>query len=292
MKERAATAISFLLCLGLGWQALRQKAELTHVRLDSETGRGAEQRRIISLQQKIADMNSSLPAKSVPSGSEPAPQVTSATIHLSTIIREHPEYAAIRAKEARRNILYHYSDELAGLRLPPAQLSRLRDLLVERGMRMDDASEAASAAGLEEGSAAFHTAMSQAEDSLMLEMTTLLGTDSRQFLQRAETLGGVRNQIQGSYALDFEDANVPLTTDQARDFAQAIADARNHLLPQETLPNPATGLSVLDQRTLAAAAQILSPAQLQILKIDRIEDNQQMAIARQYHLGFAVYTTH
>jgi hypothetical protein len=303
MKERlypCLAAISFLGLLALGYLAFRQRAEIVHIDLDLGTADHASHQRIADLQQQLAA------AKEAETQAEKAvAQATAAsarpsagngdgnvrTIRLSEIAKDHPEYAALIARETRRNILREYGDALADLNLPPEQVAKMKDLLVERELSINDAQQAAEAAGLQRGTAAWRAAMQQVTDSVAQEMTAVLGTDSRPIVDKLQNESGNLSQIQYTYAPDFADAGLPLNPDQSRALAEAMAAARN---PGGATPaqmrsfnqaDPDTGLSPYDNQLLSAAAQILSPAQLQVLKTEQLQNNQQSAIFRTYMTG-------
>jgi hypothetical protein len=296
------TAISFLGCAALGYLALRQKSEFVRIRLEVGSARQTAQKRIADLQlQLTAAQDAQVQAEkqaehlkqaaAAPARPQSGGSDGMRTIHVSDIIKDHPEYAAIMARENRRNVLRQYGDAISELNLPRDQAAKLKDLLVERNLSTSDAQQAAEAAGLQRGSQAWRDAIKQATDGVDQEMTTLLGTDGRQTLQKLQLQSGMQNQIQFNYAPDLEDAGVGLTPEQSRGLAQALVSTRNPgSLPAEmrqgyNQPDPATGLSPYDNRMLEAAAQVLSPAQVQILKADQIQTNQQSAILKPYMAG-------
>jgi cell division septum initiation protein DivIVA len=303
MKERLypwLAAISFLGLLALAYLAFGQRAEIVHINLDLGTADQAAHQRIADLQQQLAtakeaenqaekQVAQAKAASAHPSAGNGDGNVR--TIHISDIVKDHPEYAALAARESRRNILRQYGDALAALNLPPDQLSKMKDLLVERELSTNDAQQAAEAAGLQRGTQPWRDAMQQATDSVDQEMTAVLGTDSHPVFQKLQNESNYLNQIQYNYAPDFSEAGAPLNADQTRALADAMAAARN---PGATTPaqmradyvaDPDTQLTPYDNRLLTAAAQVLSPAQLQVLKTEQIQGNQQTAIFRTYMTG-------
>jgi len=282
-------------CLVLGYFALQQKIEIAREELDLGSADGASQKRIVELQHQLAAAQAvqaqgekqlaKLKQSSGPVSAEGVRRV----IHISDMVRDHPEYAAIAARDQRRDMLRQYGVGLAGLNLPPDQLAKLKDLLVERTASANDAQQAAEAAGLERGSPAWREALKQASDAMDQEITTALGTDSGPVLQKLQQSSSAHSQIQYNYAPDFVDGNVPLSAEQSQGFEQVVA---GYYAGQPNVPaarqadyyqaDPTTGLSPNDNRLLEAAAQVLSPEQLQILKADQIRQNQQSAIIRQY----------
>ncbi len=145
------------------------------------------------------------------------------TVHLSDVAKEHPEYAAILGRQARRDMIQQYGAGLDSLHLPPDQLAKFKDLLVERRLSGDDAIQAARAAGLEQGSPAWRTAVKQATDAVDKEMSDMLGTESAPVLQKLQLQSGYSNQIRYNYAPDFTEAGVALTPEQTGGLEQALA---------------------------------------------------------------------
>lgn len=99
----------------------------------------------------------------------------------------------------------------------------------------------------------------------------------------------MQNQVNVTYAPDFADAGVPLTPAQASGLVQAMADANyagkdsSTRLPGYNTPDPTTGLTPHDNRIINAAALVLNPAQVQILKTDQIQNRQIAATMKQYN---------
>ena len=160
------TAVLALGFLALGCLVLRQKTRIVQLglnRSDSDLAirneAAALQRRLVAAkdararaEKQIAQLKQSGAASA--GATAPAPDPSMRTIHMSDILKDHPEYAAIMAAQARRGII------LPAIRtgarrlnlLPPEQLAKLKDLLVERNLSETDAQQAARAAGLTDGS--------------------------------------------------------------------------------------------------------------------------------------------
>lgn len=286
-------------CLVLGCLVLRQRAEVVRVDLELGVADKAAQARLADLRHQLAAVQVaqrqtekevaqlSLAAAQPAGGGDSAVR----TVHNSDIVRDHPEYAAILARQARRNMLRQYGVALEGLNLPPAQLAKLKDLLVERNLSSQDASEAARAAGLEQGSPDWLAAMRAATEPIEKEMGAVVGMDGSQFIRKLQAEAGVNSQIRYNFSPDFEEAGVALTADQTSGLRQALAGTwSTDGIPASDRAalrkvDPATGLSPADNRMLDAAAQTLTPAQLQVLRAAQIRQNQQNAIFQQYLTG-------
>jgi hypothetical protein len=278
-------------CGVLGWLAIRQRTELIRVDLEFKAEDKTARNQVADLRQQLAAVQAAqLRAEKLVAQTAQSPSGDGEvrTIHESDIVKDHPEYAAILAKQARRNVIIQYGPGLATLNLRPDQLAKLKDLLVERSQTDSDARQAATAAGLEQNSPAYWNAIKQATDVVDQEMTSVFGTDGAAAFQKLQNAANNQNQIRYNYASDFEDAGVALTPDQTQGLAQALAGARSFDgVPAADRRNyyqtdPATGLAPYENRMLEAAAQVLSPAQLQILKTDRIRSNKESSIMSPY----------
>ena len=305
------TAILFLGCLVLGYLAIHQKSELRRGTLDRNAVEKAAteqidylQRQITALraEQRIADgkiaqlSRGASAARSESDGGGGKVQ----TIHINSIIKEHPEYAALYAKQIRRDVLGRYGDSLSSLNLASEQLAKLKDLLVERQMSTLDAQSEATAAGFVFGSPgwlkAFNQASSEMQQDMEQKLTAILGNNPDGMLQQLEFRANFQDLIKQRYAVDFEDAGAALSADQSRGLAQALNDANytgkdpSTIPPGYEEPDPATGLTPKDRKILDEAAAVLTPAQLQVLKSDRINDAKQQSILAQYVNGQQAYS--
>jgi hypothetical protein len=292
------TAVFLCGCLVLGYLVLHLKAEMVQTSLTWDTGEKETQKRILDLQHKLtaAEKALTLAAGQLAQQSQtPAAASGSANggrriVHISDIVKDHPEYEGLYAKQIRRNIDRTYGN-LASLNLSPDQINQLKNLLVERQMATMDAQSAAEAAGLQQGTPEWQEAIKQAGQNVEQQLTALLGANADSTLTQLQVRGGMQNQVEFSYAPDFAEAGAPLTADQTTALVQAMADANYGGKDTSTRPanynmvDPATGLSPHDDRIINSAAQSLSPAQIQVLKTDQAEMEQQSSIIREYNKG-------
>jgi len=297
------TAILFLAFLALGGLFLRQKTKILEIGLHRSDADRATRDQLTDLQHRLVAAKEArtkaeaqaAKLKQGGAGVAGSPPETAndnvKTLHVSDIVKDHPEFAALWAAQQRRNVLRQYGPALAALNLPSDQLAKLKDLLVERSLSEQDAQQAAEAAGLKQGTAAWRAALQQAEAPVDQEMGALVGTDGAQFAARLQNQGSAQNQVQFTYGPDFDQAGASLNSDQAHVLALAIANASYVGLSTATRPanynqvDPDTMLTPHDNRILDAASATLSPAQLQVLKADLIEPHQQAAIMQQYGGG-------
>jgi hypothetical protein len=295
------TAILLLVFLGLGFLVLRQKTEIVEVDLhrsdDDRSARNetadleyrllAARETTARLEKQAAQTKAAAPAEAA----GPAMGGSAKTVHISDIIKEHPEFAALWAAQNRGGITRQYGAALEALNLPPDKLAKIKDLLVERSQSEMDAQQAAQAAGLKEGSAAWRAALKEAAAPAEQEMAALAGSSDPEFAGRLQNQASAQSQIQFNYSGDFEEAGVGLNPGQTRALGLAIANANysNRSTagrpPNYNQVDPDTSLSPHDQRILDAASPALSPAQLEIIKSDLIQTHQQQAIMQQYTSG-------
>jgi hypothetical protein len=299
--------ILFLGCLVLGYLVIQEKTEITQVTVGKDAADNDDKdarARNAELQHQLADTKSALAlaekqvarAAADSAAAVSRPQGGSAkggpnVVHLSDIMKDHPEYVALYAKQTRRNIDRMYGDSLDTLNLAPAQLSQLKNLLAERQMNNIDAQAAADAAGLERGSPAWQEAMKQAAQDTAQQMAAILGSNADSTLAQLQTRAGFQTQVESVYKSDFVDAGVPLSPEQSGTLVQALSDANYSGKDLSTRPagyndpDPATGLTPHESRILDSASQVLSPAQLQIVKTDLVENRQMSAIMNEYNKG-------
>jgi hypothetical protein len=296
------TAILLLVFLTLGYLLLREKTEIVAVGLRRDDDDRAARAQAVDLQhQLIAAKNAQARAeKQLAELRQTAAAPTKAvaddsdgmkTIHISDIIKEHPEFAGYWAAQQRRNVFQQFGPALAKLNLPPEQLAKLRDLLLEREMSSTDAAQAAEAAGLKQGSPGWRDAMTQATAAAEQDITNLMGTNGTSFVQRLQAQVNFQNQVENTYAPDFADQGAALSSEQAAALAQAMSDANYAGKSTADRPanynqvDPTTGLTPHESRVLQNAATSLTPAQVEIYKADLLQSHQQAAIMKEYQNG-------
>jgi len=208
-------------------------------------------------------------------------------VHASDIVKDHPEYAGLHAKQVRHQVLYQYAASLRALNLPPDQLAKVKDLLVERQLSATDAMEAAQANGLVEGSPEWRAAMQQAMAGVMQDLNSALQSYANTSLSEFELVTSTRVSSGMSLAEPINDAGLPLTDAQAQAIAQASADAsdRSHNAPHPpgyNTPDPTTGLTPKQTQMINQVTPALSPAQLEVYKTALSEMVQVQRIENSY----------
>jgi len=308
------SAILFLGCLSLGYLAARQrteiaqaKTEITQVNLHWDAAKKEEQKQILDLQQQLAaakgaqglaqkpagqqaqDLSATAQSKSEDASADGSTNGGGTIIHIGDILKDHPEYAALYAKQMRRNVDLKYGNSLSTLNLAPDQLSKLKDLLTERAMSSIDAQQLATAAGLERGSPEWQDAMKAAAQDTEQQITGILGSNADATLIQLQARTAIQNQVNTTYSADFTDAGMPLSPAQSNGLIQAMADANyagkdlSTRPPGYNTPDPTTGLSPHDNRIINAAATVLTPAQIQVLTTDEIDYHKIATFMKTYN---------
>jgi hypothetical protein len=284
------TGVSLLGCLGLAWLYVRQRDENAYLRADLRGRLEADKQN----QQQMRDLENKLVAatavqrgpQSGKNASAPVPPGRSNGSYLSELERDHPEFELLRLKSARRHMLQVYGAGLAGLGLPPAQLARLKDLLAEKTLREADAQSAASEAGLQLGTPGFREAMNQAIGDLDDQITGIVGPGGQSALAESAGVAQTLSAVETGFQPDFVDAGVPLTAEQAQNFAQLLNDKGSRAYQRannlSSVVDPTTWLSPANEAMLAEAAQILTPAQLEVFKNHMSEEGQRQTLLAPY----------
>jgi hypothetical protein len=267
----------------LAFICLRQRAEIARLQADrAEASAHDEQFR-----QKVVDPRNEAAAARSKISEPPSPQnrpasATFPTLHLraSDLIRDHPEYAAFQQKEMRRGILQTFGEALSNFNLPPDQLVKLVDLMVENSNTVNDSVTVARDMGLQPGTPSYDEAMKRTSESIDQQIKAIIGPDGLDKLAEAQGVWAYSSQISNEYQPDFVLAGAALTTDQARNLAQLLYENGPSKIPaaMNSKIDPETGLGMVDEQIILQAARFLSPAQIEILRADRKEQNQLRAI--------------
>jgi NACalpha-BTF3-like transcription factor len=214
-------------------------------------------------------------------------------VHLKDILRDHPEYAELEDKESRHLAVLRYAKGIAALNLPADQATKLKQLLVEKDISENDARRAADRAGVSPEER--NKAMDAAGKELNQSIVALIGTEGNDTLQALKEDGNP--ETSRNLTADMLDAGIPPSDDQATALAQMLYDAgQPSKTPAASDPgyhkvDPSTWLSPLDQQFLTQAATVLTPAQVEILKAFRSDENHRQAIIREYlHDGAGMIT--
>lgn len=291
--------ILFLACVGLSYLVVHQRTELGAITLAFGSKQQDEAKRIITLERELKQATNALAkaagdastsaaaagARSAADANRGGPVV----LHIGDILKDHPEYSGLYEKQIRRNVNRQYGDGLSRLNLSPAQLAQLKDLLVQKQLATIDAQGAAEDAGLQRGTPEYQAAIKQAGQDVESQIENILGPNAENQLLQMQVRSAFQTQVTFNYAPDFADAGAPLTPDQANGLAQAMADANyagkdtSSRPANYNQPDPSTGLTPHEERVISNATSVLSPAQLEVLKADQLQDQQQSQLIQQYN---------
>lgn len=292
--------ILFLACVGLSYLVVHQRTELGAITLAFGSKQQDEAKRIITLERELKQATNAL-AKAAGDASTSAAAAAGArsagdanrggpvVLHIGDILKDHPEYSGLYEKQIRRNVNRQYGDGLSRLNLSPAQLAQLKDLLVQKQLATIDAQGAAEDAGLQRGTPEYQAAIKQAGQDVESQIENILGPNAENQLLQMQVRSAFQTQVTFNYAPDFADAGAPLTPDQANGLAQAMADANyagkdtSSRPANYNQPDPSTGLTPHEERVISNATSVLSPAQLDVLKADQLQDQQQSQLIQQYN---------
>lgn len=218
----------------------------------------------------------------------PARRVTH--LHISEIVKQHPEYVKIYEHDLRREIQFLYGPALDALHLPPETVATVKALLLKKREQEDDAGQAAVSAGMSQGSSDYREPVAQAGAEYQTQINTMIGADGASALKLAAKLPDFRDQVQQWIAPTLAEANLPLDPDKTEALAGALATVPERQNPSYITPDATTGLNQADQNLLATAAKLLSPEQLEVMRQLRIEKNLRMKIMREYLPSSGSYT--
>lgn len=161
-----------------------------------------------------------------------------------------------------------YQTILASLDLTPAQLRRIKQLIVERLESGKDASQL----GKENQLTADETEVVQhrAHDAVERAMEELLPPQKFQVVREAVRLTPQLEEIAHFVAPSLEGEGVPLSAPQllrlAQNYREAYAGEIGPPIDRSAGFDPQTGLGDADRKLLAAAVEYLSPPQIRVLQ--------------------------
>lgn len=261
-----------------------QQAEILKLQSDKIASEDRLHREITDLQRRL---NAATAAANhmAAGGRQRGPKI----VHVSDILRDHPEYLGLMRKETRREVMRLFGPAIAKLNLPPDKLARLKDLLTERRLANQDFINAGVQEGLQPGTPEFVQARKQAVQDITAQISSLIGADGLAQLQYNRGVSDMAQIVTDNFQPDFIDAGVPLTPDQLDQVSAVLHyQTGNHVFaPQgiSNVPDPTTWLSPQNNATLAKLAPMLTPAQLDVFKGDMMEANQRGAILASYSNG-------
>lgn len=287
--------ILFAAFLGLGYLYFYRAAQMALKTADWEAGRKEGDKRLASLKQQLDAAQAAegeaakhlADAAKAPAPAKQAPQERK-TLHIADMVRDHPELAAIRERDARRNMLRWYGPALDTLNLPPETLAKLKDLLVQQMAASGDATAAARAQGLKPGTPEWRQAVQQSTLDIQQQITATLQTAVPMNWAQLQARVGFTDQVQSNFGPELILAGAPLSPAQSQALVQAMADATYAGRDTSGRPanynvrDPSTGLTPHDLQILNNAAGALTPEQLQAIKTGHQEAAVQAAVYKEY----------
>jgi hypothetical protein len=247
------------------------------------------QREILDLKRLLAAVHAVQTAK--------APATPGGIGPVKFPAKRSPDAEARAARDARRQMMQMYGQGLAALHLPLEKLTALKRLLTEMNLNGSDLYDAAQAAGIGFDSPDFRDFADKSRHNIENEISTLIGNEDWSKLQESAGLSLFQQGVHNSLAYDFADAGLPLSAGQEEAVARAMAESEklpsggSSHPPGYFLPDPATGLKPADQAILTQVAEILSPAQMQVLASDLAMQNRSVADpSGKSHVSGSTYT--
>lgn len=189
-------------------------------------------------------------------------------------LMDNPEAQRLMAVQQKGALDARYGALFRQLNLPPDQLARLKDLLVEKRTAAVDVLAAARSQGMNqrENRAELRQLVQETQGEIDDSIRALLGDSGFARYQNFE-----QTQPQRAVATRLEQrlsySGIPLSPQQSEQLVQALASASG---AQSTAGSPPFGMpgSVpLTDEMLASAAAVLNPTQLQALR--QLQEEQQ-----------------
>jgi len=173
---------------------------------------------------------------------------------LNPFIQKDPGYAALHRLSLLREVRRYYGD-LRNLNLPPDQLTRLNNLLVNKTTAPADARDAALQQGIKENTPEFYAAVNKVSADADNEIKSFLGPSGYQLLMADGTAAGEQLFMYDSpMERDLASAGIPLSGEQTG----ALMDTLQKI---QSTPQAAR-----DPALIARAAAVLTPEQLEVFK--------------------------
>lgn len=192
-----------------------------------------------------------------------------------------PAAAEHRHRQQRRMIQERYGDLFNRLNLSPVALEELKRLLLE--LESPPSTRDVGVAGATDaGESTSRRTFAETHDQIY----NLLGYEGYTAFERyTRELTSSRPMVR-RFAADAADAGYPLSAVQRTALSQAIFEVTDPQISVDAItagannPDPATGLTPLDQKILTRAADILSSPQVELLRAFRVRERAGLAAWR------------
>lgn len=182
-----------------------------------------------------------------------------------------------RAEFIKQSIEETFGKAIASLKLDPVRAEKLRAFLVERVQVAYEANQALVEHGSREPRD-FPRLIAVAQAGVELEMREFFGEALFRRIESMLQLAPYLRQISQIYDPRMAGAGVPLMNEQVLPLAAILAQAYGapddpRAQPRASDLHPATGLTASDEAALQAAAGLLTPPQLTVLRSALVERN-------------------
>jgi hypothetical protein len=288
MRHRVLWWVTLLAVAGLlvaTWGYLIEQKEIIAIQAKSAANALNARRQIAELRQKLSAAQSAATAaekkpqaSAQAEGNSRAPRRRASPILDFSEMRKDPAFAALWRKQRLRTLNLQLGDTLTKLNLPPEELAKLKNLLVDRDEAAEDAREAGRDADLDQRTLiqAVQNAMNEVND----EIKALVGAEGFSQIQSAQQTGTWKIVIQNQVGADLTAAGSPLSAEQIDALAQIYTKVHSPnggglASNQNGAPDPQTGLNAAAQAILDQATPLLSPAQVPVFRQSLIESVEQ-----------------
>jgi hypothetical protein len=200
-------------------------------------------------------------------------------------LARRPELKAALDNNLRRLVRDAYGDLETLLGIDRASARRLVDLLYEQEMVANDAVSVMRKRGIHPGDPGYDSVLDSFRQELDAEKKAIVGEEKFKLLLLAPQVQKKQLEIAKYYGGEFREIDAPLSSDRSLELAivmaqfpvsdspndpiQAAVGPEQYLRPQSDVP------------LLAAAAKILTPAQLEVIRRRLVEQNMEKDFQRQ-----------
>jgi hypothetical protein len=208
-----------------------------------------------------------------------------------------PVWAPFYRKLERRRIISRYSILITALKVPHEQLVPLEDLLVERAITSRRIAHQIRNAGGNSSSPESIAAVGQATDDVDARINKLVGGDVAKSLKEWNSavylFGNAPDGTVAQDAVTLKDAGFELSSDQLVKLALIrhevyVLDREVSAASSGDKDDAKGGLTVLEDKLLKREAEVLSPAEIAVLRDWAIEARHARAILEvlraKYHI--------
>jgi len=278
--------LSLALAVALGsalFWGVRQRAELGRARVDAVADRQAftdlegqltraERARLASEATLNGQVDSDIRRMFPESRSAPEP----ATIdQFNAAVDRDPQWQPFFRKLERRRILARYDILLTALNLPPEKLAPLEDLLVERALANRYIVHRLRESGRKFSASQTIASVDHATDAIDANIKKLVGRDTAQKLREWNgaiyAYGTAPSGPVAQDAVTLKEAGFVLSTAQLVKLALiryevTVLDPDARARSGSDQVDPKTGLTRQEKQLLAREAEVLSPAEIDVLR--------------------------